>query len=78
MTTTPVPELDTLAGLIAALVKLAADIRSLAATIRKAADAAAGIDPQTFSFCHRLMTLLTDLSHQLSSLELPKQFRAAH
>src|ERR1700735_934421 len=47
-------EPTTLPECFAALVKIAADIRSLAATIRKIADAAAVLDPPTGAFCHRL------------------------
>jgi hypothetical protein len=71
------PSLEVVPDLLRTLVKLAADAKSLAAAMHKAADAAAVIDPATFTFCHRLKMVLVDMSHQLSTLELPANLRDA-
>jgi hypothetical protein len=70
--------LETLPDLLRVLVKLAADAKSLAAAMHKAANAGAALDPATFSFCHRLKQVLVDMGHQLETLEMPAQFRDAH
>jgi hypothetical protein len=73
MTTTSAPEI-TIEDAMRALVKFTKDLKSLTATLQKAATAAADIDPAAVGFFHRLRMVLLDMSHQIATLELPPKF----
>jgi hypothetical protein len=70
-------ELETIEDAMRALVKFTQDLKSLTATLQKAATAAAAIDPAAVAFFHRLRMVLLDMSHQIATLELPPKFRDA-
>jgi hypothetical protein len=70
-------ELETIEDAMRALVKFTQDLKSLTATLQKAATAAAAIDPAAVAFFHRLRMVLLDMSHQIATLELPPKCREA-
>jgi hypothetical protein len=71
------PKLETIDDVMRALARLGKDSKALAASMHKVADATATLDAPAFGYCHRLKAVLVDMSHQLSTLEIPAQFRDA-